>query len=187
MIAAQLDVAQAAVRGGADAVQLRNKTLSRGDLMTLARQMRDAARDVLFIVNDFVDIALLSEADGVHLGPDDMSVEGARRVAGDRLIIGASASSVEAAQTAVAAGADYLGCGPAFPTPIKQEKRVIGPPGIAAIAHAVHVPVFAIGGIDETNVAQLTAAGLHRVCVIRAVGDAADPQAATRRLRAMLG
>ena len=186
VIAARLDVAEAAVRGGADALQLRNKTLPRGELMTLARQIRDVARDVLFIVNDFVDIALLSEADGVHLGPDDMTIEGARSVADDRLIIGASASSVEAAQAAVAAGADYLGSGPAFPTPIKREKRVIGPQGIAAIAQAVDVPVFAIGGIDETNVAQLTATGLHRVCVIRAVGDAADPEAATRRLRAML-
>ena len=187
MIAAHLDVAEAAVRGGADALQLRNKSLPRGELMTLARRMRDIARDVLFIVNDFADIALLSEADGVHLGPDDMSVERARSVAGDRLIIGASASSVEAAQSAVAEGADYLGSGPAFPTPIKREKRVIGAPGIAAIAHAVDVPVFAIGGIDETNVAQLTAAGLNRVCVIRAVGDASDPEAVTRRLRAMLG
>ena len=155
--------------------------------MTLARQMRDVARDVLFIVNDFVDIALLSEADGVHLGPDDMSVEGARRVAGDRLIIGSSASTLDAAQAAVAAGAGYLGSGPAFPTPIKAEKQVIGPQGIAAIAHAVDIPVFAIGGIDESNVTQLTAAGLSRICVIRAVGDAPDPEAATRRLRAMLG
>ena len=186
MIAARLDVARAAVRGGADALQLRNKALPRGELLTLARQMREVARDALFVVNDFVDIALLSEADGVHLGPDDMSVAGARRVAGDRLVIGASASTPEAAQAAVAAGADYLGSGPAFPTPIKQEKRVIGPAGVAAIAGAVGVPVFAIGGIDESNVEQLTAAGLHRVCVIRAVGDAADPEAATRRLRAML-
>ena len=187
MIAARLDVAEAAVRGGAEALQLRNKTLPRGELITLARQVRDVARDVVFIVNDFVDIALLSEADGVHLGPDDMSVERARNVAGDRLIIGASASSVEAAQAAVAAGADYLGSGPAFPTPIKRDKRVIGPEGIAAIAQAVEVPVFAIGGIDDSNLAQLTAAGLHRVCVIRAVGDAPDHEGATRRLRAMLG
>lgn len=186
MIATRLDVAEAAVRGGADAVQLRNKTLPRGELMTLARQMRAVARDVLFIVNDFVDVALLSEADGVHLGPDDMSVEGARRVAGDRLIIGASASSVEAAQAAVAAGADYLGSGPAFATPIKSEKRVIGPAGIAAIAHTVDVPVFAIGGIDESNLALVLEAGLTRVCVIRAVGEAADPEAAARRLRGML-
>jgi thiamine-phosphate diphosphorylase len=182
-----VDIAAAAVRGGAGVVQLRHKTLPRGELLQLARQVRQVTREVVFIVDDHVDIALLSAADGVHLGPDDLSVEAARRVAGDRLIIGASASTVEAARAAVASGADYLGSGPAFATPIKTEKRVIGPAGIAAIAKAVDVLVFAIGGIDESNVAQVTAAGLRRICVIRAVGDAAEPEAATRRLRAMLG
>jgi thiamine-phosphate pyrophosphorylase len=142
----------------------------------------------LFIVNDHVDIALLSEADGVHLGPDDLSIASARRVAGDRLLIGASASTPEAALAAVAEGADYLGSGPAFATPIKSEKRVIGPEGIAAIAAAAgaKVPVFAIGGIDESNVVQLTAVGLRRACVIRAIADAADPEQVARHLRAML-
>ena len=88
----------------------------------------------------------------------------------------------------MSAGADYLGSGPAFATPIKTEKRVIGPTGVAEIGAAVgvEVPVFAIGGIDETNVAELTALGLRRACVIRAVGEAHDPAAAARRLRAML-
>lgn len=175
------------MRGGAEAVQLRHKTLPRGELLGLARRVREVTREVLFVVNDHVDIALLCGADAVHLGPDDLSVTAARRVAGGRLMIGASASSVEAARAAVAEGAVYLGSGPAFATPIKTEKRVIGPEGIAAVANAVEVPVFAIGGIDESNVEQVTAAGLRRVCVIRAVGDAADPEAATRRLRAMLG
>jgi thiamine-phosphate pyrophosphorylase len=142
---------------------------------------------VLFIVNDHVDIAMLSEADGVHLGPDDLSIASARRIAGDRLLIGASASSPEAARAAIADGADYLGSGPAFATPIKTEKKVIGPKGVAAIAAAVGpVPVFAIGGIDETNIGLLIAEGLRRVCVIRAVSGAPDPEQAARRLRAML-
>ncbi len=183
-----LAIVAAAVRGGADVIQLRHKTLPRGELLALARRLRDITRaaGATFIVNDYVDIALLSEADGVHLGPDDVSVESARRVGGDRLLIGASASSPEAATAAAAAGADYLGSGPAFATPIKTEKRVIGPAGIAAVTAAVSVPVFAIGGIDESNVAQLIALGVKRVSVIRAVGGAADPEAATRRLRAML-
>lgn len=167
-------------------VQLRHKALPRGELLTLARRARDIARDVLLVVNDYVDIALLSEADGAHLGPDDLGVEAARRVAGDRLLIGASASTVEIARQSVAAGADYLGSGPAFATPIKTEKTVIGPAAIAAIVKAVEVPVFAIGGINESNVAEVIATGLRRVCVIRAVGDAAEPEAVTRRLRAML-
>jgi thiamine-phosphate pyrophosphorylase len=171
-------------------VQLRHKKLARGELLDLARRLRTVTSQsgVLFVVNDHVDIALLSEADGVHLGPDDLSMASARRVAGDRLLIGASASSPEAARAAIMDGADYLGSGPAFATPIKTEKQVIGPRGVAAIAAAVgpNVPVFAIGGIDETNVGQLIAEGLRRVCVIRAVSGALDPEQAARRLRAML-
>jgi thiamine-phosphate pyrophosphorylase len=180
-------IAAAAVRGGADVIQLRHKTLPRGELLTLARRLKEVAGDALFVVNDHVDIALLSAADGVHLGPDDLSIGASRRVAGKRLIIGASASTVDAARAAVGEGADYIGCGPAFPTPVKSEKRVIGPRGIAEIANELpDVPVFAIGGIDDSNLAQLTAFGVHRACVIRAVADATDPEKATRRLRAIL-
>ncbi len=184
------ELAAAALRGGADVIQLRHKSLARGELLALARRVREimARSGALFIVNDHVDIALLSDADGVHLGPDDLAVASARRIAGDRLLIGASASSPEAARAAIANGADYLGSGPAFATPIKSSKRVIGPKGVAAVAAAAGsaVPVFAIGGIDESNVAQLTAEGLRRACVIRAVAEAPDPEQATRRLRAML-
>ncbi len=183
-----LQIAEAAQRGGADVVQLRDKTLARGELLALARRLRELIREAVFIVNDHVDIALLSEADGVHLGQDDLSVASARKIAGDKLIIGASASSVEAARDAVKDGADYIGSGPAFATPIKANKPVIGPHGVAEIAAALgsEVPVFAIGGVDESNIAQLTAAGVRRACVIRAVANASDPEQATRRLRAML-
>ncbi|HEY8634675.1 MAG TPA: thiamine phosphate synthase [Candidatus Dormibacteraeota bacterium] len=185
-----VSLAAAALRGGADVLQLRHKTLARGDLLLLARRLRAVTRDagVLFVVNDHLDIALLSEADGVHLGPDDLSLAGARRAAGDRILVGASASTPSAAVEAIRSGADYLGSGPAFATPLKPQKVVIGPKGVAQVVDAVGagVPVFAIGGIDESNVAQLTAAGLHRVCVIRAVGDAPDPESAARRLRTML-
>jgi thiamine-phosphate pyrophosphorylase len=185
-----VELAAAAVRGGADVVQLRHKTLARGELLALARRIREITTQagVLFVVNDHVDIALLSGADGVHLGPDDLGIASARQVAGDRLLIGASASNPDAARAVLAVGADYLGSGPAFATPIKTAKQVIGPEGVAAIAAAVgpEVPVFAIGGIDETNVAQVVAAGLRRACVIRAVSEAADPEQAARRLRAML-
>ena len=184
-----LDLVKAASRA-ADVIQLRQKGLARGELLALAHDVRAATSSagIVFIVNDHVDIALLSKADGVHLGPDDLSVGAARRVAGQDLVIGASASTPEAGLAAIAGGADYLGCGPAFATPIKQEKQVIGPHGIAAIAAAVgpEVPVFAIGGIDASNVAQLTAEGLRRACVIRAIADAPDPELAARRLRTML-
>jgi thiamine-phosphate pyrophosphorylase len=135
-----------------------------------------------------VDLALLSHADGVHLGVDDLSIGAARRIAGDSLLIGASASTPAAAVAAITSGADYIGCGPAFATPLKPQKVVIGPSGVAEVAEAVgpSVPVFAIGGIDASNLPQLTAAGVRRACVVRAVGEASDPEAAARELRAML-
>ena len=176
-------IAQAAARGGADVVQLRHKTMPRGELLTLARQLREVAGNLLFVVNDYVDIALMCGADGVHLGPDDMTVESARKVAGDRLLIGVSASTPDA----VPPGADYVGCGPAFATPLKPQKKPIGPAGVAALTRAISIPVFAVGGIDESNVGRLTAVGVHRVCVVRAVAGAPDPDQAVRRLRAMLG
>ena len=183
-------LALAALRGGAQVLQLRHKTLARGDLLELARRLREAtnAAGGLFIVNDHVDLALLSHADGVHLGSEDLAVASARRLAGERLLIGASASSPAAALAAIAAGGDYIGCGPAFATPLKPEKEVIGPKGISEVTHALvpGVPVFAVGGIDESNLAQLTALGLRHVCVIRALADAADPESATRRLRRIL-
>lgn len=184
------ELTAAAVRGGAEVVQLRQKALARGELLAAARALRAITAEAgsLFVVNDHVDIALLARADAVHLGPDDITLEAARSLAGDRLLIGASASTPEAAHYAIAAGADYLGVGPAFATPIKAQKKVIGPEGVARVARAVGtaVPVFAIGGIDESNVGRLTELGVNRVCVIRAVGDTADPEAAARRLRAML-
>ncbi len=177
-----LQIAEAAAHGGADVVQLRHKTMPRGELLELARDLRGRIADALFVVNDYVDIALLSGADGVHLGPDDLTVASAQKVAGDRLLYGVSASTPDAVQP----GADYVGCGPAFSTPVKPSKQVVGPAGVAAMAAAVKIPVFAIGGIDESNLGQLIAAGVRRACVIRAVADAPDPEQAARRLRAML-
>jgi thiamine-phosphate pyrophosphorylase len=171
-------------------LQLRQKQLGRGDLLALARQLRQVTQDAgrLFVVNDHVDLALLSQADGVHLGADDLSISAARRIAGDSLLIGASASTPAAALAAIKSGADYVGCGPAFATPLKPQKLVIGPSGVAGVTDAVgpSIPVFAIGGIDASNLPQLRAAGVRRACVVRAVGEAPDPEAAARRLRAML-
>jgi thiamine-phosphate pyrophosphorylase len=169
-------------------VQLRHKTLPRRKLLELAVELREITESAgaLFIVNDHVDIALIAAADGAHLGPDDLSIEAARRLAPEGFLIGASASKPDPARSAVSAGADYIGSGPAFATPVKKEKAVIGPAGVAGVAAAVGVPVFAIGGIEEANVDRLTIVGLRRVCVIRALADAPDPEQAARRLRAML-
>jgi thiamine-phosphate pyrophosphorylase len=181
-------VVAAWLRGGVDVVQLRQKRLARGVLLELATALAAAcdAAGALFVVNDHVDVALLSGADGVHVGPDDLSVTAARRAAGPDLLVGASASTPEAGREAERDGADYLGTGPAYPTPLKTEKRVIGPAGVAAVAAAVRVPVFAIGGIDRARLPELRAAGVTRVCAIRALGEAADPEAEARAWREAL-
>ncbi|TMF88348.1 MAG: thiamine phosphate synthase [Chloroflexi bacterium] len=180
--------AEACLRGGAQLLQLRHKALARGELLNLARRLHEvtAAAGVLLIVNDHLDIALLADADGVHLGEDDLSVAEARRLAGPNFLVGASASNADAARTAAAAGADYLGAGPAFATPMKEAKPVIGPEGVAAVQQAVQIPVFAIGGVTPDNAPQLVAAGITRACMIRGLFDSDDPEAAARAALAAL-
>jgi thiamine-phosphate pyrophosphorylase len=181
-------LAGAWLRGGVDVIQLRTKSLPRGILLQVAKRLASECRQAgtLCIVNDHLDVALLSGADGVHLGETDLSVEAARRLAGDRIIVGASASTPEAGERAERAGADYLGTGPAFATPIKAEKPAIGPDGVAAVQGRVRIPVFAIGGIERANVPELLAAGVTRICVIRALSGAPDPEEEARRLRQAL-
>ena len=180
--------AEDCLRGGAPVLQLRHKALARGELLTLAQRLREitAAAGALLIVNDHLDIALLAEADGVHLGDDDLSVAEARRLAGPTFLVGASASNPDTARAAVTAGADYLGAGPAFATPLKEAKPVIGPEGVAAVQKAVDVPVFGIGGVTPENAAELVAAGIRRACMIRALFEAEDSEAAARQALAAL-
>lgn len=187
-----LELVTAWCEGGVEIVQLRHKTLERAALLRLAERLRDVcrARDVLFLVNDHLDIALLSGADGVHLGEDDLPLADAERALQNadspRILIGASASSVAVAQAADRAGADYLGAGPAYATPIKAEKAAMGPGGVRAVQDAVRIPVFAIGGVGPRNVGELRALGIDRVCVIRALSEVADPESEARRLRRLL-
>ena len=170
------------LRGGVNVVQLRQKRLPRGRLLELACTLAQACAraSAIFIVNDHLDVALLSGADGVHLGPDDLSVAAARRVAGPDLIVGASASTPASAREEERDGADYLGSGPAYATPLKAEKQVIAPAGVAAVSMAVAIPVFAIGGIERWRLPELRAAGIQRVCAIRALSQAPDPEAEVR-------
>jgi thiamine-phosphate pyrophosphorylase len=165
------------LEAGVRLVQLRQTAMPRGELVELALRLAAMLREAggVLVVNDHLDVALLAKAGGVHLGPDDLSIEAARRVAGPDLLIGASAATPEAAREAERAGADYLGSGPAFATENKTTKRVIGPQGIAAVAAAVSIPVFAIGGITPRRVPELRAAGIERVCAIGALAGGAGP------------
>jgi len=181
-----LDVARAALEGGATIIQFRDKELDSRALLDLSLRLRQLARahGATFIVNDRVDIALAAEADGVHLGQADLPVAVARRLMGEQAIIGCSASTAQEASEAEAAGASYLGVGPVYPTGSKSDAgEAIGIPAIAQIRRAVHIPLLAIGGITCQNVAEVIAAGADGIAVIAAVAEAPDMVAAAADLR----
>jgi thiamine-phosphate pyrophosphorylase len=181
---------RAALGGGADIVQLREKKLGREEVLRAAQTFRRLCdvHSALFIVNDDPYLARTCDADGVHLGQDDMPVEEAREILGPDMIIGLSTHSKE--QLAAAGGAsssvDYVSVGPIWETPTKA-----GRPGVGlglvehAAARAPH-PFFAIGGIDPGNAAEVVAAGARRLGVVRAIRDAEDPAAAAEELRGAL-
>jgi thiamine-phosphate pyrophosphorylase len=168
----------AALAGGVDVVQLRSRAPFDGDARAIAVRCQEAG--ALFIVNDDPALAAAVDADGVHVGQDDMSVRDARAVVGDERLVGLSTHSET--QINAARGVDYIGVGPVWATPTKPGYAPVGLRLVSyASAHAT-VPFFAIGGINATNAAAVFAAGARRVAVVRAIGDAADPLVATQSL-----
>jgi thiamine-phosphate pyrophosphorylase len=179
---------RAALGGGADIVQLREKELGRAEIERAAETFRRVADtySALFILNDDPELARICDADGVHVGQDDVGAEQAREAMGPDAIVGLSTHSEE--QIAASAGrpVDYISVGPIWETPTKQGRPGVGLELIAhAAAEAPH-PFFAIGGIDATNAAQVVEAGARRLCVVRAIRDAEDPASAATVLRAAL-
>jgi thiamine-phosphate pyrophosphorylase len=175
------DVALAAVDGGATAVQLRAPELDDDALWAVARQLAPRVRErgVLFIVNDRVEVALQSGADGVHLGQDDLSgVESSKRA---RLVLGVSVDTPEQARAAEEMGADYLGV-TVWATTTKPEARPVGLEGLRSVVASTTLPVVGIGGVDPSTAAEVIAAGAAGVAAVSAVGAAPDPAAATREL-----
>lgn len=182
-------VAAQALKGGAPSIQLRDKNLGGGELLPLARRLRDLTRrfDALFFVNDRLDLALAVGADGVHLGPTDLPVSAVRSVVPDDFLIGFSADDPDAARAAAAEGADYLGCGTVWPTASKGDAgQVIGIEGLRRVVAAVEAPVVAIGGITPERASLLPAIGTAGAAVIGAVMSAPDPAEAVRVLLAQL-
>ena len=183
------EVVEAAVRGGVDAVQLREKDLPAGALFELARELRRRCtrHGVRLLINDRIDVALAVGADGVHLPVDSFAAGDARALVGPGRLIGVSTHSLEQAQRASAAGADFVVFGPVFATP---SKRPFGPPlGLEALARAagaVSVPVFAIGGVTAERADAVYRHGAHGIAAIAAVLEATDPTAAARALRRAL-
>lgn len=178
---------EAALKGGATCVQLREKELDGTALLEEAKVLAALCRryGVPLIINDNVEVALAAGADGVHVGQDDLTVEQVRRLAGDRLIVGVSAHSVEQALAAQAGGADYLGVGAVFATATKSDAHVLPRETLAEICRAVDIPVVAIGGIGEDNLLQLAGTGVDGVALVSAIFSAPDIEGQCRKLRAL--
>jgi thiamine-phosphate pyrophosphorylase len=188
------DFLAAAIAGGVDVVQLREKHLEDEFLAEAASVAADVcdAHGALFILNDRPDIAAAVRADGVHVGQDDMPVSQAREIVGPDMLVGLSThtpSEIDAALPVAPDGSlcvDYIGVGPIHATPTKPGRPAVGTELVNyASAHA-HVPFFAIGGIDSENVLAVLDAGASRICVLRAISDARDPERAALTLRAAL-
>lgn len=178
-------IAEEAVAGGADVIQLRDKESEARELVEAGRAIRKAVgKDkAVFIVNDRPDIALAVGADGVHLGQDDLPVAYARSILGKDKIIGLSTHSLEQASGAQNSGADYIGVGPVFSTPTKPGYKAVGLGLIEKVKEMNGIPFVAIGGIDESNIDDVIAAGGLRVAVVRAVCGAEDVRSAAKRLK----
>lgn len=176
------DLVEAAVRGGVDLVQIRDKELPDGELLRALEEAREVTRrlGVPLVVNDRPDLAVLVEADAVHVGQDDLPVAAVRRF---RLPVGLSThtpAEIDAAE------ANYIGVGPVHETPTKEGRPAAGLELVRHAAAHARQPWFAIGGIDRTNVEEVLAAGAARIAVVRAIADAPDPETAARELRSAL-
>ena len=179
-----IQVAREAVAGGATVLQLRDKMHDKGRQLELCRTLQRVAAEghALFFVNDHVDLALLAGADGVHLGQKDIPVAEARRILPRNVLVGASTNNVAEAMRAKAYGADYVSVGCLYPTQTKGDTRPATLETLRAVKQAAGLPVCAIGGVNESNIAEVARAGADMASVIRAVCAAPDVGAAARLL-----
>jgi len=172
------------IKAGAEIIQLRDKEHKKKELIEIAQKVADLCREhgVLFIVNDYLDVALASDADGLHVGEEDLPPFIARILLPRDKILGCSVRTIERAKSAVAEGADHLGVGGMYPTTSKDDNEVIGTAGLRAIRKEVDVPLVAIGGINKDNIAAVMEVGADAAAVISAVLGVKDLEAATRQL-----
>jgi thiamine-phosphate pyrophosphorylase len=187
-VRSHIEVASQAIQGGAKVIQLRDKVHSKKELLSIAQGMRDLCveQEVLFLMNDYLDVTLAVDADGLHVGQDDMPVRLARRLLPIGKILGCSARTVDKATVAQSEGADYVAVGAMYPTPSKDTSEVVGPERLKEIKEVVDLPLVAIGGISEENVSEVLAAGADSVAVISAVLATEDVAKATRRIVNMI-
>ena len=184
-----LRLAELAIAGGADTIQLRQKGGATRQMIRVAEQMQALCKraGVAFIVNDRVDVAIASRADGVHLGQDDFPIALARKLLGEEAIIGGSASNMEEARQCLREGADYIGFGPVYSTTSKKDAGEAGGLGLLEqIVEEIPLPVIAIGGIAAGNTPLVIETGVHGIAVISAVCCQNDPMEAAKCLRCLL-
>jgi len=179
-----LEVASQVISGGSKIIQLRDKLRSKRELLAIARQLRNlcAEHNVLFIINDHLDIALAAEADGLHLGQDDLPIKVARQLLSIDKILGCSVTTVDQATTAESEGADYIAVGSIYPTTSTETATVVSLERLRQVRQATSLPLVAIGGINKDNAAEVMAAGANSVAVISAVLEAEAPKEATRQI-----
>lgn len=180
------DLVAAAVRGGVSLVQLREKAMAAEPMIARARALKAllAPLNIPLIVNDRLDVALAAEADGLHLGQDDLAPAAARAQLGPDKILGVSAGDAQEAATVDPALVDYVGVGPVYPTGSKADAgAAIGLAGLTAMRRLLSLPMVAIGGIQAGQAAEVMACGVEGVAVVSAICAAADPEAAARALR----
>ena len=180
----EVDAARKAIKGGAKVIQLRDKQRSRGELLTIARNMADLCHktNTLFIVNDYLDIALASDADGIHIGQDDLPLSVIRKQLPIGRIIGISAATLALARKAQSEVADYIAVGSLYSSPTKPKAKVVGLERLRQIRKAISIPIVAIGGINRQNIGDVLAAGADAAAVISAVLNEKDIETATRQL-----
>ena len=177
-------LARSLIDAGVHVLQLRDKRLSDRELLARGRQLRELTKGTnsLFIMNDRPDLARLSEADGVHVGQEELSLKDARSIIGPHALIGVSTHSIEQARQAVLDGANYLGVGPTFPSGTKSFERFTGVDLLRAVASEIRLPAFAIGGVSSKNIAEVLASGFSRIAVSGGVLNQSNPAAAAREL-----
>ena len=178
---------ESALKGGATCVQLREKNLDEEKFLQEAIEIRGLCKKygVPFLINDNVEIAIKCEADGVHVGQEDMEVSKVRKLVGDKMIIGASVQSVEEALYSVKNGADYLGVGAMFSTSTKLDANVISFETLKNICNAVNIPVVAIGGIGKNNIMKLSGSGVNGVALVSAIFGAENIEEECKELRGL--
>ena len=183
-----MEVASQAIRGGAKTIQLRDKLQSKKELLPIAQQLRSlcAEHNVLFIVNDYLDLTLATDADGLHLGQDDLPISTTRKLLPIDKILGRSTHTIDQAIAAQSDGADYIAVGSIYPTTSKEITTVVGLEGLSQIRKAVTLPLVAIGGITKDNATEVMNAGADSIAVISAILQAEDVEEATRQIVAGL-